>query len=115
MFALPEGKMNTEVEEALQPYFKYIFSIDEQKAYPFQNETVRIPRRSLLNTTATAVVTGLIDDAMSGYGLQIINFHHVITTPAISTDYSIADTTTLFAYVQSASLDVGDWLTLFPR
>jgi hypothetical protein len=57
MFALPEGKINAEVEAAITPYFKYIFSIDEQKAYPYINESLRIPRRSLLNTTAPAVVT----------------------------------------------------------
>lgn len=38
---------------------------------------------------------------MDGDGLQIINFHHVITTPVISTDYSIANTDTVFAYAST--------------
>lgn len=115
MFALPEWKMNTEAEEAINPYFKYIFSIDEMKAYPILNETVRIPRRSLLNTTAPAVVTGLMNATLNGKWIQIINFHHVITTPVIITDYSIANTTTIFDYTLTAYIPVLDWLTLFPR
>jgi len=116
MFALPEGKINEEVKAALTPYFKYIFAIDEQKAYPYPNESLRTPRRSLLNTTSTAVAQGLMDTAMSGKGLQIINFHHIVATTAISTDYSIADTTTLFAYASNPAngINVGDWLSLFP-
>jgi hypothetical protein len=116
MFALPEGKINEEVKAALTPYFKYIFAIDEQKAYPYPNESLRTPRRSLLNTTSTAVAQGLMDTAMSGKGLQIINFHHIVATTAISTDYSIADTTTLFAYASTPAngINVGDWLSLFP-
>ena len=116
LFALPEGKINEEVKAALTPYFKYIFAIDEQKAYPYPNESLRTPRRSLLNTTSTAVAQGLMDTAMSGKGLQIINFHHIVATTAISTDYSIADTTTLFAYASTPAngINVGDWLSLFP-
>lgn len=117
MFALPEWKMNAEIEWKITNYFKYIFSIDEQKAYPYDNESTRIPRRSLLNTTATAVVTWLMDSAMDNDGLQIINFHHVITTPVISTDYSIANTDTVFAYASTPTngIIVWDWITLFPR
>jgi len=114
MIALPEGKINTEVFTKLKPHFKYIFSIDEQKAYPYDNECVRIPRRSLLNTTPTATATWLMDAAMNWKGLQIINFHHVITTPVISTDYSIANTEILFKHVIDADVNTPSWLKLFP-
>lgn len=54
---------------------------------------------------------------MSGKGLQIINFHHIVATTAISTDYSIADTTTLFAYASTPAngVNVGDWVAMFPE
>lgn len=117
MFALPEGKINTEVQTKLTPHFKYIFSIDEWKGYPYDNEVLRIPRRSLLNTTATGVVTWLMDSAKNAKGLQIINFHHVITTAVISTDYSIANTDTVFAYTANPAngIKVPDWLEIFPK
>lgn len=117
MFALPEWKINEEVKAAITPYFKYVFAIDEQKTYPYLNESYRTPRRSLLNTTSTAVAQGLMDTAMSGKGLQIINFHHIVATTAISTDYSIADTTTLFAYASTPAngVNVGDWVAMFPE
>lgn len=117
MFALPEWKINTEVQTKLTPHFKYIFSIDEQKWYPYDNEVLRIPRRSLLNTTTTWVVQWLMDDARDSKWLQIINFHHVITTPVISTDYSIANTDTVFSYASTIAngINVGDWNTIFPK
>ena len=117
LFALPEGKINTEVYNGLTPYFKYLFAIDEQKAYPYDNESIRIPRRSLLNTTSTAVATGLMDTARDWMWLQIINFHHIVTPSSLITDYTIADTDTLFAYASTGSnnIRVGDWIHLFPK
>lgn len=109
-FALPEGKTNTEVTTKLSAHFDYIFSIDEQKSTPYEELNFqRIPRRSLLNTTTVPTVEWLMDWS----GFQIINFHHVITTPVISTDYSIADTDLIFAYANENNI-VPSWGYLFP-
>lgn len=83
--------------------------------FPYTNETNRIPRRSLLNTTSTAVVIELMNIAYNW--LQIINFHHIVTPSVLITDYTIEDTETVFAYVADPAnyILVGDWLQLFPR
>ena len=58
-----------------------------------------------------------MDTARDWMWLQIINFHHIVTPSSLITDYTIADTDTLFAYASTGSnnIRVGDWIHLFPK
>ena len=83
MFALPNGWSNAEVASKLKPHFDFVFTIDEWIAFPYYFVPYRIPRRSVIDSNAVALLTSLADSARVQKWMQILNFHKITQVPAV--------------------------------
>lgn len=106
LFALPNWRTNTEVEALLKTKFDVIFSIDEQKWYPYRYMGYRFPRRSTLNTHAPSLHTDIAVQTKTHKWLQVINLHHVVPTATIAEEYSIANFDSICSFIADPVNDI---------
>lgn len=107
MFALPNGWSNAEVQEKLKVHFDFIFTIDEWKAFPYNFTPYRLPRRSVINSNAVALLTGLADSARVQKGMQIINFHKITTiAPQAAEEYQNINFESLLVYLSTPANNI---------
>src|SRR3990167_2547631 len=74
----------------------------------FTQDNRLLKRVSIANTTTLAAAKAKVDEAITRGGAAIFNFHRLVASPGISTEWAIADFQDLMEYLyqKSASIDV---------
>jgi peptidoglycan/xylan/chitin deacetylase (PgdA/CDA1 family) len=62
----------------------------------------------VVNTTTTAALSTAITAAAANKTWLIINFHNIVTTPGVATEYSTANFTTFIAALAASGIAVSD-------
>jgi peptidoglycan/xylan/chitin deacetylase (PgdA/CDA1 family) len=105
--AYPGGEFDLDTERAVARYFSAARTI---AASPYQPLPAVNPHRlrakTVANTTATALLTGMIDTAYAGGSWLILVFHNIAAVASEATDYATADFTTVVDYAATVGIPV---------
>jgi hypothetical protein len=105
--AYPLGNTNPAVEQTVRKYFSASRTIVPA---PAQVLPMVVPNRlrskSLANTTTTAQIQTLVDNAYNNKNWLILTFHNVLPTATLSTDYSVANFTTITDYLNTRGIPI---------
>jgi peptidoglycan/xylan/chitin deacetylase (PgdA/CDA1 family) len=105
--AYPLGNTNPAVEQTVRKYFSASRTIVPAPAQVlpmvFPN---RLRSKSLANTTTTAQIQTLVDNAYNNKNWLILTFHNVLPTATLSTDYSVANFTTITDYLNTRGIPI---------
>ncbi len=105
--AYPGGEFDLDTERAVARYFSAARTI---AASPYQPLPAVNPHRlrakTVANTTATALLTGMIDSAVAGGSWLILVFHNIAAVASEATDYATADFTTVVDYAATVGIPV---------
>ncbi len=94
-FAIPNGAFNHSLLDLLQRHFRTARTIaGTAETFP-PADWRRLRVMNVLNTTTTTTIANAVDDARINNYWLILVFHKIVTTPAVSTEYSIANFATL--------------------
>lgn len=90
-FAIPNGAFDVDLLSMFRKYFRTVRTIGvTAETFP-PADWGRLRIFNVVNTTTTAAVATAVDNARTNKYWLILVFHKIVTTPAISTEYSIAD------------------------
>lgn len=106
-FAYPGGGWNLEVEEVLGRHYqslRLLTNTPRQSIPPW--DAHRLQCFQVLRTTTTAAIQALIDDAYAKKSWLVLLFHGIVTTPSLTTEYSIANFGTVIDYVNTKGIPV---------
>jgi len=105
--AYPQGAYDAEVERAVARYFSAARTIvvNPRQVLPCANP-YRLRSKTVANTTPTAQLTELIDDAYDNGSWLILTFHSIVAAPAAATEYATADFTTVINYLAAKGIPV---------
>lgn len=105
--AYPGGAFDTATERAVARYFSAARTIAPQPYQPCPPvNPQRLRAKTVANNTATALLTGMIDEAYAGGAWLILIFHKIVTPATKAIDYAVADFATVVAYAASKGIPV---------
>lgn len=105
--AYPGGDFNATVLAATRRYMRSARTIIDvtHETIPVADR-LRLRSHTTINTDATASIQTLIDNAFANKQWLILLFHEIVTTPASSTQYSIANFGTIVDYLNTKGIPV---------
>lgn len=90
-FAIPNGAFNQNLLDLFRKYFRTARGIaGTAETYP-PADWHRLRILNVLNTTTATAIANAVDDARTNNTWLILVFHKIVTTPTISTEYSITN------------------------
>lgn len=105
-FAYPNGAWDNDVLAAVRKYFRSGRSIQEFAEQPVPADIMRMKVFLVVNTTTTTQIADAVTDAINNNDWLILVFHKIVTTPGASTEYSIANFTTVMADIADQGIAV---------
>lgn len=105
-YAYPLGVFNNSISNYVEKYFSGARTI-EHLSNPTSYVVPRnISAYSITNVTSTATIEALIDDAIANKKWLVLLFHKIVTSPSVSTEYSIANFGTIVDYLNTVGANV---------
>jgi peptidoglycan/xylan/chitin deacetylase (PgdA/CDA1 family) len=106
-FALPGGAFNPTVLAALARHFRSARTISDitHETIPVHHR-LRLRSRTVISTDAAATIQTLIDNAFANKQWLILTFHKIVTSPANTGEYSIANFGTIIDYLNTKGIPV---------
>lgn len=99
-YAYPEGGYNSAIVAMLDSIgMLSARNIVDRVQSTEIDEALNLTRRGIFNTTTLAVAKGYIDKLLRTGGTLLLNFHRLVTTPTVDTEWAIADFQALVDYV----------------
>lgn len=101
-YAYPEGGYDTDIMDMLanNGFVSARTIVDRVQAEEI-GEPHALTRRGVYDTTTLAVAQGYIDKLIKTGGVLLLNFHKIVTTPSVDTEWATADFEDLMDYIKT--------------
>lgn len=100
-YAYPNGKYNQDVIDILTNLgFKTARNIVDRVQTHEIGEPLNITRQGVYNTTSLATAKSYIDRAIANGGATLLNFHKLVETATVDTEWSISNFQALIDYIK---------------